>query len=164
MSGISNFTIEKIINEDDDDLRANFVGVFPSNHTFKFVSFHNLVKQKNAHFPFMIMNTDRAGKGGQHWCSFLEISSKEQIFCSDSYGFIGLKEFIIDNDRKIIDRFFHGLSKMNKKDSKINLTYVEFVPQAYEKIDKNQLTTTAQDFSHTLSKFSKVHKLKNVNV
>ena len=32
MSGIPNFTIEKIINEDDDDLKANFVGAFPSNH------------------------------------------------------------------------------------------------------------------------------------
>ena len=28
MSGISNFTIEKVINEIDDDLKANFVGVF----------------------------------------------------------------------------------------------------------------------------------------
>ena len=110
------------------------------------------------------MNPDRAGKGGQHWWSFLEVSSKEQIFCFDSYGFIGLKVFIIDNDRKVIGRFFHGLSKMNKKDSKINLTYIEFVPPAYEKIDKNQLATTAQDFFHTLDEFSKMHKLKKVNI
>ena len=53
---------------------------------------------------------------------------------------------------------------MSKKDSKINLTYIEFVPLAYEKIDKNQLTTTAQDFFHTLNEFSKLHKLKKVNV
>ena len=119
MSGISNFTIEKIINEDDDDLKANFVGVFPSNHTFKFVNFRNLIKQKNAPFPFMIMNTDTAGKSGQHWWSLFEISSKEQIFCFDSYGFIGLKEFIIDKDRKVIDKFFHGLSKMNKRTPKL---------------------------------------------
>ena len=66
MSGISNFTIEKIINEDDDDLKANFVGVFPSNHIFRFVNFSGLVKEKNAPFPFMIMNTDRKGKQGTH--------------------------------------------------------------------------------------------------
>ena len=160
MSGISNFTIEKIINEDDDDLKANFVGVFPFNHTFKFVNSHNLIKRKNAPYPFMIMNTDRAVKNGQHWWSLLEISSKEQIFCFDSYGFLGLKEFTIDNDRKVIDKFFHDLSKMNKKDSKINLTYIEFVLPAYDKVDKNQLTTTEQDFFHTLSELSKVHKLK----
>ena len=110
------------------------------------------------------MNTDRAEKQGTHWWNFLEISSKEQIFLFDSYGFVGLKEFIIDNDRKLIDKFFHGLTKMNKKDSAINLTYVEFIPPAYEKIDRSQLTATAQDFFHTLNEFSKVHKSKKVNV
>ena len=54
MSGISNFTIEKIINEDDDDLKANFAGVFPSNHTFKFVNVRNLVKQKHPPYPFRL--------------------------------------------------------------------------------------------------------------
>ena len=164
MSGIPNFTIEKIINEDDDDLKANFVGAFPSNHMFKFVNFYNLVKQKHAPYPFMIMNTDRAGKQGTQWWSFLEISSKEQIFLFDTYGFVGLKEFIIDNDRKIIDKIFHGLTKMNKKDSIINLTYVEFIPPACEKIDRSQLRTTVQDFFYTLNEFSKVHKSKKVNV
>ena len=163
MSGISNFTIEKIINEDDDHLKANFVGVFPFNHIFRFVSFSGLVNEKNAPFPFMIMNTDRAGKQGTHWWSFLEISSKNQIFLFDSYGFIELKEFIIDNDRKIIDKFFHGLSKMSKKDSAINLTYVEFVPPAYEKINRFRLATTAQEFFHTLNEFSKTHRLKKVD-
>ena len=115
MSGISNFTIEKIINEDGNDLKATFVGVFPSNHTFQFVNFHNLIRRKHAPYPFMIMNTDRAGKQDTPWWSFLEISSKEQIFLFDSYGFVGLKEFIIDNDRKLIDKFFHGLTKMKKK-------------------------------------------------
>ena len=118
MSRISNFTIEKIINEIDDDLKTNFVGVFPSNHTFHFLRFANLVKEKKAPYPFMIMNTDRAGKTGTHWWSFLEISSKEKIFLFDSFGFIGLKEFIIDNDRETIDKFFYGLEKMNKNDKK----------------------------------------------
>ena len=108
------------------------------------------------------MNTDRTGKSCTHWWSFLEISSRKQILLFDSYGFIGLKEFIIDNDRKIIDKFFHGLTKMNKKDSAINLTYVQFIPPAYKKIDRSQLTST--DVFHTLNEFSKVHKLKKVNV
>ena len=164
MTGISNFTIEKVVNEVDDDLKPNFVGVFPLNHIFKFLNFANLVKEKHAPYPFMIMNTDRAGKEGTHWWTFLEISSKEQIFLFDSYGFIGLKEFIIDNDRKLIDRFFYGLEKINKNDKKINLTYVQFDSAAFEKINKSQLTTTAQDFFHSLNEFAKVHKRKVVNV
>ena len=61
MSGISNFEIEKIINEIDDDLKANFVGTFPSNQTFRFLNFTELVKEKSVLCPFMIMNTDRSG-------------------------------------------------------------------------------------------------------
>ena len=164
MAGISNFTIEKVVNEIDDDLKANFVGVFPSNHTFRFLNFANLVKEKKAPYPFMIMNTDRAGQKLTHWWSFLEISSKEQIFLFDSYGFIGLKEFIIDNDRQLIDEFFYGLEKMNKNDKKINLAYVQFDAINFEKMDRLQLTKTAQDFFHTLNEFAKVHKRKIVNV
>ena len=108
----------------------------------------------------MIMNTDRSHKKGTHWWSLLEIHSKQEIFLFDSYGFIGLKKFIIDNDRKLIDRFLFGLTKMDKKDNKINLTYLEFAPLAHGKIDQSQLTTTSQDLIHTMYEFSKVHKPK----
>ena len=92
MAGISNFKIEKVVNEIDDDLKANFIGVFPSNHTFRFFNFSNLVQEKSAPYPFMIMNTDRSGQKETHWWSFLEISSKEETFLFDSFGFIGLKD------------------------------------------------------------------------
>ena len=54
MAGISNdITIEKLINEDDDDdLKANFVGVFSSDKTFKFINFHALIKQKKGALSF----------------------------------------------------------------------------------------------------------------
>ena len=57
-----------------------------------------MVKKNKTRYPFMIMNTDRSGKEGTHWWCFLEIASKDKISLFDSYGFIGLKEFIIDND------------------------------------------------------------------
>ena len=34
MSGISNFEIERVINELDDDLKANYVGTYASNNSF----------------------------------------------------------------------------------------------------------------------------------
>ena len=49
MTGISNFMIEKVINEINDDLKANFVGVFPSNHTFRFFKFADMVREKRPH-------------------------------------------------------------------------------------------------------------------
>ena len=141
MSGISNQAIKKIINEIDGDLKQNFVGVFPSNETFRFFKFKHLIREKKAPYPFMIMNTDRSNKEGENWWSLLEISSKEQIFLFDSFGFISLKEFITDNDKQIIDQFFYGLEKINKKDKVINLTYV-----------------------HSLSEFSKVHNESMVDI
>ena len=106
MSGISNLTKEKIIKEINGDLKQKFVGVFPSNKTFKFFSFQKMIREKEAPYPFMIMNTDIENKEGEHWWSLLQISSNDQIFLFDSFGFVGLKEFIIDNDRQIIDQFF----------------------------------------------------------
>ena len=112
----------------------------------------------------MIMNTDRSEHGGTHWWSFLEIASKEKIFLFDSYGFVGLKEFIIDNDRKTLDSFFYGLEKMNKRDKKINLTYVQFDLENYLLADKSKLTATANDFFYTLFEFGRVHNDKIVDI
>ena len=112
----------------------------------------------------MIMNTDRSNKEGEYWWSLLEISSKQQIFLFDSFGFVGLKEFIIDNDKQIIDQFFYGLEKINKKDKIINLTYIHFDNESYKKVNKDSLTPTARDFFHSLSQLSKVHNENAVDV
>ena len=82
----------------------------------------------------------------------------------DSFGFIGLKEFIIDNDRETIDELFYGLEKINKNDKKINLTYVQFDLVAYTKTNRRKLTKTAQDFFHTLCEFGRVHNRRVVDV
>ena len=112
----------------------------------------------------MIRNTDRSNKDGEHWWSLLEISSEDQMFLFDSFGFVGLKEFIINNDKEIIDQFFYGLEKINKKDKVINLTYVHFDIESYKKINNSSLTTTVRDFFHSLSQFGKVHNKDSVDV
>ena len=91
MTGISNVNINKIIDEIDGDLKQNFVGVFPSDQTFKFFKYKHLIKEKKVPYPFMIMNTNRKNKEGEHWWSLLEISNMKQIFLFDSFGFVGLK-------------------------------------------------------------------------
>ena len=164
MTGISNVNINKIIDEIDGDLKQNFVGVFPSDKTFRFFKYKHLIKEKKASYPFMIMNTDRKNKEGEHWWSLLEISDKKQIFLFESFGFAGLKDFIIDDDRHILDEFFYGLEKINKKDKKINLTYVRFDITSFKKVNKSSLTPTAQDFFHSLNEFGKVHNTDYVDI
>ena len=72
----------------------------------------------------MIMNTDRDNKKGRHWWTLLELHTRRNIYIYiyniyierdiyiiiiiiiiiDSFGFTGFKEFITDNDRKIIGK------------------------------------------------------------
>ena len=63
--GISNVEIERTFNEiDDADLNDNFLGVFPSDKIKKFISFKKMMVGRK--YPFLIANTDRAGKDGTH--------------------------------------------------------------------------------------------------
>ena len=79
MSGISNdAVIDFIENQEDENLKENFVGVFPSNYIIKFISFHEMAKEKTKKYPFIIMNTDRSDKSGTHWWSCLDPHQKKR--------------------------------------------------------------------------------------
>ena len=68
MAGISNQTIVKFIEENtNEDLKQNFIGVFPANYTYKFNKFHDILMESGASYPFVIMNTDRPDKKDTHW-------------------------------------------------------------------------------------------------
>lgn len=43
------------------------VGVFPSNFVNRYISFHKLMKKEHAKYPFIILNTGRAGQKGTGW-------------------------------------------------------------------------------------------------
>ena len=163
MAGISNETIVKFFeNETDDDLTSNFVGVFPSNYVTKFISFHEMMIEKNR-YPFIIMNTDRSDKNGTHWWSFLDLHERKEIFLFDSFGFEGFKEFVIDNDRNILNKILFGIEKFQKKDNKITLITLKFSMNEYEKIKNgHRLRPTTQDLLHLMYEFGKLHKIKDI--
>ena len=84
----------------------------------------------------------------------------------DSFGFIGFKQFIVDNDKNIIHKMLFNLEKFSKKDTKINLVSLTFSIESYKKIKEkslDNLTDTAKDFFHLLSEFGKVKKKKKEN-
>ena len=53
----------------------------------------------------------------------------------DSFGFEGLKEFKIQNVRKIIISTTYGVHKFNKKDKTINLTLLKFSIVSYKTLN-----------------------------
>ena len=133
MEGISTDTIVKFFEEKtDNDLKNNFVGVFPSKYVIKFISFHEMLIEKGR-YQFIIMNTDRSDKKGTHWWSFLELHQRKEIFLFDSFGSEGFKEFIIDIDKNVINKILVDLKKLKKKDNKVTLITLKFFMSEYEK-------------------------------
>ena len=140
MGGISNFQIEEAIAKiDDKDLLENFVGVFPSNYMNKFINHAAMIEDKKGKFPFIIANTDRGDKKGTHWWSILDIDPKNDIFFFDSFGLDGLKQFIIQEDEKIIDKILIGIEQMNRTDQKITLCKIKFNLGSCKKLSKKEI-------------------------
>ena len=67
-------------------------------------------------------------------CIFLELHTKKEIFLFDSFGFEGFKEFILDDDRNILNKILYGIEKFDKKDNKVTLITLKFSMLEYEKI------------------------------
>ena len=161
MSGISNeAVIDFIENEKDEDLKENFVGVFPSNYIIKFISFHQMAREKTKKYPFIIMNTDRSDKPGTHWWSFLDLHPRKEIFLFDSYGFTGFKTFVIDNDVNILNKILFGIQKFQKKDQKITIVTLRFSMEEYEKIKNgHRLRPMTQDLLHLIYEYGRLHNI-----
>ena len=152
MAGISNDAVVNFFeNEADSDLKENFVGVFPSNYIIKFISFHQMAREKTKKYPFIIMNTDRSDKSGTHWWSFLDLHEKKEIFLFDSFGFTGFKKFVIDNAINVLNKIMFGIQKLKKKDQKIIIISLKFSMKEYEKIkNEHRLRPTTQDLLHLI--------------
>ena len=121
-NGITNTVIEKFVDDEtNQNLKRNFMGVYSSNSIIKYINFYNIIKEKRAKYPFTIFITDREKKPGTYWWSFLDIHPKRDLLLFDSFGFVGFKQLIVDNDKNIIDKMLFNLEKFNKKDTKIGL-------------------------------------------
>ena len=75
-----------------------------------------MIKEKRAKYLFAVFNTDRKNKPETHWWSFLDIYPKKDLLLFDSFGFTGFKQFIVDNDKNIIDKIkMLNLEKLIKR-------------------------------------------------
>ena len=98
-----------------------------------------------------------------HWWSFLGLHLRKEIFLFDSFGFEGFKEFIIDEDRKALNKILFRIEKFKKKDNKVALVTLKFSMRQYEKIrNGHRLTTTTQYLLHLMYEFGKLLKINDV--
>ena len=106
MAGISNETIVKFFeNETDDDLTSNFVGVFPSNYVTKFISFHEMMIEKNR-YPFIIMNTDLSDKTVHIGEVFWTCTKEKKFFYLIVLDLRGLKSLLLTMTKIFLIKFY----------------------------------------------------------
>ena len=163
MGGISNIQIEKAFRDlSDPDLLNNFVGVFPSDYLSKSVN-HAAMINDSGKYPFIIGNTDDSKKDGTHWSSILDIEPKTGISFFDSYGLGGLKHFIIQDDRKIINKILISINKMDRTDKKLTLCKIKFSLSACKELTEDEilsLSDTARQFFYFVQSFGNKLKLR----
>ena len=151
MGGISNFQIEKAIEFiRDDDLKNNFVGVFPSNYMSKFIDHASMISSKGK-CPFIVANTENSEKPGVHWWSILDMEPKADLFFFDSFGLDGLKHFIVQGDKSIVEQILIRIEKMDRTDNKIALCKIRFnlgVCKTLSEDEVDSLSDTARNFFH----------------
>ena len=139
--GISNFKIEKVFKEmEDEDIKNNFVAVFPLNFMNEFINHAAMISEKKGKYPLIIANTDSSSKRETHWWRIFYIEPKIDIFFFDSFGLDGLRHFITQDDKKVIEKILFATEKMTKTDNKITLVNVKFNLNACKNLSKKVLT------------------------
>ena len=95
-----------------------------------------MIEEKKGKYLFIIANTDAINKKGTHWWSILNIEPRNELFFFDSFGLDGLKHFIIQDNKKIIDKILTGIEQMDKTDQKITLCTIKFNLGACKELSK----------------------------
>ena len=81
------------------------MGVYSLESITKYINFYYIIKEKRVKYPFAISTqTEKINReltGG----AFL-IFNQEKMLLFDSFGFASFKQFIIENDERIIAKIF----------------------------------------------------------
>ena len=133
------------------------MGTYSIDSITRYINFYDIIKRRNAKYPFAIFNTDKENEPGIYG-----YSPKNNLFLFDSFGVEGFKHFIVDNDQKNINELLYNFKKCESKSSKkLKLCTTKFCVETWQKISqktKDQLTDTAQNFFHLLEQFAKLKK------
>ena len=145
------------------------MGTYSIDSITKYINFYEIIKKRNAKYPFAIFNTDNHNEPEQHCGSFLDIDPKGNLFLFNSFGLEGFKLFIVNNDEDIVDKLLYNFQKckLEPATQKLQLCAMKFCVWTWQKLDqkaKSQLTETAQSLFHLLEQFAKLKKSNCMNI
>ena len=69
-----------------------------------------MISEKKGKYPFIIANTDSSDKNNTQWWNILDIKPREDLFFFDTFGVDGLKCFIIQDDKRVVEKIFFWLN------------------------------------------------------
>ena len=111
------------------------------------------------------MNTERVGKEGEKRLSFLDLDPPKQLFLFNSFGFTGFKDFIIQDDQKIINKILYGINDFNKKGNVINIILLKFSIATYENFkEKEEIREAKLQQIFFIYLKEKLHNVKEVTI
>ena len=122
----------------------------------RFIDYETMASDKKGKYPFIIANTDSSDKSSTHWWSIMDIESRADLFIIDSFSEDGLKSFIIQDDKKEIEKILFGTEQLTKTDNKITLVNIKFSLNNCKNLTKNELdnlSDTACDFFYIVKSF-----------
>ena len=122
----------------------------------RFIDYETMASDKKGKYPFIIANTDSSDKSSTHCWSIMDIESRADLFIIDSFSEDGLKSFIIQDDKKEIEKIIFGTEQLTKTDNKITLVNIKFSLNACKNLTKNELdnlSDTARDFFYIVKSF-----------
>ena len=76
--GLSNYQIDE--DEENEGFKKNYMGTYSIDSITRYINFYEIIKRRNAKYPFAIFNTDKENEPGVHWWSFFDIQQKTIYF------------------------------------------------------------------------------------
>ena len=78
---ISNFQIDDFFKDkENEDLKKNYMGTYSIDSITRYINFYEIIKRRDAKYPFEIINTEKENEPGIHWWSYIDIHPKITYF------------------------------------------------------------------------------------
>ena len=103
----------------------------------------------------MISSTDRSDRTGSHCWSILDLHPKKEKFLLDSCGVVGLKNYLIQDDKKIVDKIL--------VDNKLRLVKTTFSIAGFKYLankELKRLSPRTKDLFRFIDKFGKLQSIE----
>ena len=71
--GLSNYQID----EENEDFKKSYMGTYSIDSITRYINFYEIIKRRNAKYPFAIFNTDKENE--PELVEFLRYSTKKQF-------------------------------------------------------------------------------------